>query len=134
VSSVRVIGLGATKPLRRAPLWLVLWWVGIGGVIVSSLLPAGDLPPVFPGGDKLEHGLGYGLLAAFAVQLFVPRAALRAGVGLVLLGIALELAQGAFTTTRSMDPWDALADACGVGLGLAVLATPMRDLLLRHDR
>lgn len=125
----------ALKPYRRPGLWCALWALAIAVVIVGSLVPGPDLPHVPDGGDKVEHLLGYFILAACAVQLFARRASLiGAGVGLVVLGIALELAQGAFTTTRSMDPADALADTIGVLLGLATVWLPWRDALLHLDR
>ena len=125
----------ALKPLRRPRLWLWLWCVAIAAVIVGSLLPATDLPPVPAGADKLEHFAGYGVLAAIAVQLFATRAALwRAGVGLAALGIVLEILQSVLTSTRMMDGWDALANSLGVLMGLATALTPLRDLLLRLER
>jgi VanZ family protein len=123
------------KPLRRPRLWLGLWWCGIAAVVLCSLLPAFLLPDVPQGGDKLEHLGAYALLAAAAVQLFTPlRALLRAGIGLVALGIALEFAQGLFTTTRQMDVHDALANTLGVVAGLLTVLAPWRDALLRMDR
>ena len=125
----------ALKPLRRPWLWLGLWLAAILVVVVASLLPATDLPPVPTGADKLEHFAGYAVLAAIAVQLFATRAALwRAGAALVALGIALELAQFLFTSTRMMDGRDALANALGVAAGLATVLTPWRDQLLRLQR
>ena len=125
-------GATALKPLRQPQWWLGLWWGAIALVVFGSLLPAMFLPVVPAGGDKLEHLLGYGVLAVMAVQLFATRVALlRAGIGLVLLGVLLEVAQGVLTSTRAMDPMDALANAAGVLLGLASAWTPARDWLLR---
>jgi len=123
------------KPLRRARLWLGLWWCGVAAVVLCSLVPAFLLPEVPPGGDKLEHFGAYALLAAAAVQLFTARIVVaRAGIGLVAMGIALEIAQGLFTTTRQMDVHDALANTLGVVAGLLTLLAPWRDALLRADR
>jgi len=123
---------GALKPLRHPHLWLGTWIAALLATIVASLLPVFLLPVVPPGGDKLEHFGGYALLAAGAVQLFADKRALwRAAMGLVALGIALEIAQGAFTATRQMDVVDAVANTCGVAGGMAVMLTPLRDLLLR---
>jgi len=128
-------GASALKPFRRPRLWLGLWWFAIALVALGSLLPAMLLPVVPAGGDKLEHLLGYGLLAAIAVQVFAARAMLlRAGLGLVLLGVLLELAQGLLTSTRAMDPMDALANTLGVALGMATALTAARDWLLRVER
>ena len=123
---------GVLKPLRRSRLWLGLWLLALAVVCVASLVPP---PPVeLPRhGDKLEHLLAYAALAAAAVQLFRPgRALWTAGIGLVLMGAALELAQGALTATRLADPADALANTAGVLLGLGTRLTRWRDLLLRR--
>jgi VanZ family protein len=125
----------ALKPLRRPRRWLALWWIAILVVVACSLLPAFLLPEVPSGGDKVEHFTAYFLLAAAAVQLFAARRALvGAGVGLVALGVAMEIAQGLLTTTRQMDVHDALANSMGVAVGLLTLATPWRDVLLAWDR
>jgi VanZ family protein len=123
------------KPLRHPRLWLGAWICALLATVVASLLPAFLLPVLPPGDDKLEHFGGYALLAAAAVQLFAgSRALWRAALGLVALGIALEFAQGAFTATRQMDAFDALANTGGVLFGMATVLTPLRDLLLRWQR
>jgi len=119
------------KPLRRPALWSAIWIAAITLVVVASLVPVPDLPP---GGDKLEHFLAYFALAAGAVQLYARwPALLGAGLGLVLMGIGLEHAQGMLTATRVMDRWDALANTLGVIAGLGTQLTPWRDALLRWD-
>ena len=128
-------GTGALKPFARPQRWLGAWWTMIALVIVGSLLPALLLPDLPAGSDKVEHLLGYAILSAMAVQLFATRRALlAAAIGLVLLGVGIEVAQDALTTTRQMDAWDALANTCGVVLGMATVLTPVRDALLRVDR
>ena len=79
----------------------------------------------------VEHLAGYGLLAFAAVQVFERRVLWRVGLGLVALGMALEIAQGTLTTSRSFDLADELANSTGVLLGLALAFTPLRDLLPR---
>ena len=120
------------KPLRRPHLWLGLWLLALAVVCVASLTPPPpmDIPKH---GDKVEHLLAYAVLAAAAVQVFRPgRALWIAGIGLVLMGVGLEIAQGALTRTRMADPADALANTAGVLLGMASAATGLRDLLLRR--
>lgn len=122
------------KPLRHPRLWLWFWWLAVVLVFVVCLVPAPDLPLTPPGFDKLEHATAFFLLAASAVQLYQGgRALWRVAIGLLALGVAIELAQYAFTRTRSMDPADVLADAVGVAAGFAIALTPLRDLLLRLD-
>jgi len=121
------------KPLRRPVLWGGLWIAAIAAVVVLSLAPSVPMPNV-PDGDKLGHFLAYFALAAAAVQLYARwPALLGAGVGLVLLGIGLEYAQGALTQTRMQDPADALANTLGVIVGLSTRLTPFRDVLLQFD-
>jgi VanZ family protein len=125
---------GSLKPFRRPWLWSGAWIAAIAATVVLSLAPAPALPAVFPGLDKLQHFATYALLGLGAVQLFERRAAwVGAGLALVLLGIGLEYAQGAFTTWRQMDRIDALANTLGVITGLASWLTPWRDALLRLD-
>lgn len=122
------------KPFRRPWLWAGLWSLAIAAVVVVSLAPPPPMPPV-EGGDKIGHFIAYGALAAGAVQLYARwPSLLGAGIGLVLLGIGLEWAQGAFTETRHMERADALANTLGVIAGLATRLTPLRDLLFRLDR
>ena len=128
------MALRGLRPLRHPRAWLALWWLAVTVVFAACLMPAADLPSVPPGFDKLEHFLAFFVLAASAVQLYADRRALWcAAVGLVCLGIAIELAQYAFTATRSMDPRDVLADTLGVAAGFAIALTPLRDLLLRIE-
>ena len=120
----------ALKPFHRPRLWLGLWLFAIVGVIVLSLVNLGGLPPVPEGGDKVEHFLAYALLSASAVQLFASRrACLLMAVLLVALGVGLEFAQGALTTTRMADPRDALANTLGVVAGLLTVFMPLRHAL-----
>ena len=122
------------KPFRRPWLWAGMWCMAIAAVVIGSLSSPPQLPEV-PSGDKWLHFTAYFVLAASAVQLFARWSALLgAGIGLVLLGIGLEYAQGALTVDRMMDAGDALANTLGVIAGLGVQLTPWRDLLLRFDR
>jgi len=124
-------------PARRHPrLWQGVWGAMILAVVVGSLLPARELPtPWFPGFDKVEHFSGYVVLSAYAVMLFSSaRGQLRACCGLVALGIAIEIAQGLFTTTRSADALDALTNAAGVAAGALVRITPLVRTLDWMDR
>lgn len=83
----------------------------------------------FPGLDKLEHLVGFGL-PCFLVLLALHLRAAAAGrapdtrsvavvVGLFVLHAGVsEIVQGELYTTRSGDPFDALADVVGTSLGL----------------
>lgn len=119
------------KPLRRPRLWTALWVLAVLFVIVVCLIPPPPIP-VPENGDKVEHFLAYFILSGSAVQLFRQgRPLLWVGLGLVLMGIGIEFAQGALTRDRMADPMDALANTVGVLAGLGLALTPLRDLLLR---
>ena len=122
------------KPFKRPWLWAGLWMLAIAVVVIGSLLPGKDLPPL-PVSDKLEHFAAYAALSAGAVQLFVRR--LSWGfvcVLLVLMGIGLEVLQAQMGLGRMLDRNDALANTIGVLIGLATAFTPLRDALLWLDR
>jgi len=126
-----VAAVSPIKPLRHARFWLSLWGAAVLAVIVVCLIPPPplDLPQ---NSDKVEHFLAYFLLAASAVQVFATRRALWvAGVGLVLMGVGIEWAQGALTDNRMADPIDALANTSGVVAGMLIALTPLANLLLR---
>jgi len=122
------------KPFRRPRLWLGLWLLAVAIVVALSLVNLSGLPPVPEGGDKVEHFLAYALLSASATQLFARRMGCTVvALLLVAVGVGLEFAQGALTTTRMADPRDAVANTLGVLAGLATLFTPLRDMLLAFD-
>jgi len=128
-----MLRMRSLKPFRRPAVWVVLWMLAVAVVVTASLLP-GQAMPNLQVSDKVEHGLAYALLAVGAVQLFSSRRALvSAGVALVLLGIVLEILQGAMGLGRAMDPNDALANGVGTLAGLMVAWMPARDWLLRID-
>ena len=124
---------GILKPLRWPRFWLGAWLVAVLSLIVICLVPLDGLPPLPDNSDKVEHLLGYFVLAGGAVQLFARASLPWVAMGLVLLGIGIEIAQGQ-TVYRSADPYDALFNAMGVALGMAMVLTPWRDLLLRIEK
>lgn len=125
----------AMKPLRHARAWLALWWLAIAAVVVVCLMPPPPLPPLPRNSDKVQHLLGYFALAAAAVQIYRRGATLwLVGLGLVAMGVAIEVLQGTLTASRAQDPLDAVANAIGVVCGLGTAFTPVHDLLLRWQR
>lgn len=121
--------------MPRAPRWTLAAWIAMfAAIAVGSLLPAPDLPPpAFDGVDKLEHLLGYALLSGWSVLLFArPRARVKAMLGVIAFGVAIEGAQGLFTATREPDALDALANAAGAMIGQLLAFTPVADALRRR--
>jgi VanZ family protein len=107
--------------------WMAAFWLAVLAGIVVSLMPAPRLPdPWFPAADKLQHAAAYALLYLLGHQAGYrsPRALAS---GLFALGVAIELAQGAFTATRSAEWLDGLADAVGIGFGHMISAWTERQ-------
>ena len=128
----------SSRPLLREFNRPATWLAGGGALFVliaiGSLLPAGGLPTVSDGFDKVEHFLGYALLSAYAVMLFARmRPQALAALGVIVFGIAIEFAQSAWTVDRLGDSADAMANALGALAGLCVAATPMARWLQRLD-
>jgi VanZ family protein len=109
----------SAAPLRHPRLAFAVWIAMFVAITVGSLLPARDLPaPAFEGFDKLEHLVGYAVLSGWSVLLFATRRArMVALLGVIVFGVAIEFAQGAFTATREPDVLDAVANATGALLG-----------------
>jgi len=130
-----VSAAGVKQPVLREfrwpALWVAIWIAMIAAVTATSLVPAHDLPDVPDGFDKVEHFVGYLLLSAWAVMLFAHRRAQAvAAAFLIALGVALEVAQGAWTMSRMADSADALANSLGVLAGLMLGPTPLGGLLV----
>ena len=102
--------------------WIALWSVGWALCVVLSLGPAvPGAAPLFPHADKLNHALAYAALAGWAMGCFATTSGRRAALlSLLVLGAAMEWAQGALTVGRQRDALDMLANALGVGLGTAL--------------
>ena len=122
--------VSALKPIANVRWWIGLWVLAVVIVWAACLVSLKGVP--VPGSDKWQHFLAYFLLAFSGVQLWRGRPALiRLALGLLLMGAAIEVAQGSFTAARQADPRDMLANALGVAAGLVLSATPLGNLLLR---
>lgn len=91
-----------------------------------SLWPFPPGPGVLPHADKLQHALGFMGLAGLGRLAFGAAACDRLMLGLLVQGLAIELAQGLFTLHRQASAADLLADAVGLALaaGLWRLLAP----------
>jgi VanZ family protein len=101
-----------------------LWWA-IGGVIVLvavvvCLVPGHELPAAFEWHDKPSHLAGHGLLALYFSGLVARRSWWKIFLFLLLLGVAIEIAQYLMQVGREGDPRDVVANSLGAVAGLAV--------------
>ena len=111
----------ANKPaatlVRRAAI--AVFTAGIIAVSVLSLVPRTAMPGIEVW-DKLEHTLAYLALAVTGAIAFPGRRRLAwLGLGLLILGCLLEVTQ-TFVPGRDGTVDDAVANAIGIGLGLAL--------------
>jgi hypothetical protein len=124
----------ALREFRRPGLWLGIWWFGWLLCITLSLIHAPNIDLNLPEGDKIGHFFAYGTLSAWSILIFArPRNHWHAALSLVALGVAMELAQGAFTSYRMMDAKDGVADAIGVAAGQLLALSRARGWLQRWD-
>jgi hypothetical protein len=110
-----------TEGLRYRRSWLAGGWALIAFVIVICMLPAPVIAPIarfLP--DKLEHAIAYFVLTLWFSGLYPKGSLWWIALALVLMGCAIEIAQGTFTSTRQMDVNDALANFVGVAVALVL--------------
>ena len=106
--------------------WQVIGWCLVAVVAWLSLTPSPPEPPSLLEWDKAQHAVAYAVLMLWFRQAFTRH--WRWPLFLVVLGIGLELGQG-FTELRMLEPLDMLANAVGVGIGLALARTPLGAML-----
>jgi len=94
------------------------FFIGLVAVIALSLLPQETIPETGLW-DKWNHTLAYAVLALSGGVGFKGwRSLLTVGIGLVVLGAGLELAQSV-TPDRDGSIFDAVANLIGVAIGSA---------------
>jgi VanZ family protein len=109
-----------------------VFWLSLLVIFVLSLLPGEQLPPqVGQIWDKAQHALGF-LWLGLSGHLAYRRRPLRVLAGVLLAGVAIELAQ-AITPWRHGDWQDWVADAVGA-VTASVLWWSMRQLPAAHKR
>lgn len=119
-------------PLRLAPWWAAIGWLGVVLALVLSLWPGG-VPMPWPIWDKIQHGTGYTLITLWFTGLYPRDRYPRIGGACFLLGVCIELLQG-LTPTRTADVLDALANGVGVSVGLLFAYTLLGGWALRVER
>jgi VanZ family protein len=104
----------------RVPLAArMVWFVALSGVVALSLTPVDHLPPqVFDVWDKAQHAVGFAVLAVLGVLAY-PGRVVRLAVGLLVLGVLIEVAQSV-SGWRYGEVADWVADAVGVAVGAPV--------------
>jgi VanZ family protein len=106
--------------LRHPRLWLVIGWILIVLAIIVNVVPAHDLPKMGGVSDKVEHALGYSVLALWFAGIYPKSRYPMIGVGLLVMGIVIEGVQGAMNVGRQADLRDVYANTLGIVCGLTL--------------
>ncbi len=120
------------KPLKYLKLWQSIGYLLVFAVTVLCLIPN---PPDTSGvsfGDKIVHTLGYFCLFLWFSQIYERKAHYRPVIGLILLGVAIEFAQG-LTSYRAFEIADMVANTSGVFLGWLVAGTFISFILVKLE-
>jgi VanZ family protein len=104
--------------LRFPKLWLSVGWVAVALAIVVCLLPSDRLPQPPSLSDKSEHFICYLLLSCWFAGIYPRTRYWVIGVGLIVMGVLIEIAQGSMGWGREGDVRDVLANCTGVLAGL----------------
>jgi VanZ family protein len=102
--------------LRR--FWWALGFVLVGAAIYVCLAPSDYIPTPFNLADKASHIIGHASLAAYFAGLLPRRSWWQIFLGLLVLGVGIEVAQNLMHVGRQADVRDVLANCSGVVLGL----------------
>ncbi|MET0534766.1 MAG: VanZ family protein [Steroidobacter sp.] len=106
-------------PLRYPRLWLGFGWAAVVFAIVICLMPVSQLPQV-DASDKTEHFLAYLLLSLWFAGIYPKARYWIIAIGLCILGVLIEFAQGTMHLGRHADPMDVVANSTGIVAGLLV--------------
>ncbi len=119
--------------MPKKPLFTVgfVLWVAMIAFVCLSSFPAEQAPGIeIPHLDKVIHFILYlvaTLLGAafvreqFARRLSLNSSMLRIVVFLIIYGIIIEVIQMEFTTTRSAEVYDVLANCTGILIAVAII-------------
>lgn len=102
---------------RYRAAWFALGWLLVLAVAAGSLAPS--LPQAAAQvSDKFMHFAAYASMAFLFMGAAGRHHWLRIGLGLLLFGAGIELAQASLTETRMGDWLDLLANGTGVAAGI----------------
>lgn len=106
-------------PVRHPRSWLVIGWGLIIAAIIVCLLPGKSLPETGVS-DKFEHFALYAFLMVWFAGLYPRNRYFLIAGALLVLGIAIEVAQGAMHLGRTGDVRDVMANGIGIAIGLVL--------------
>lgn len=104
--------------LRFPRLWLSLGWLAVVLAIVVCLVPIQKLPQPPNLSDKTEHFIAYLLLSTWFAGIYARTRYWIIAIGLGVMGVLIEIAQGSMNYGRQADLLDVIANCSGVLAGL----------------
>lgn len=105
-------------PLRFPRLWLGLGWLAVAIIFFVCLAPIDRLPQPPNLNDKSEHFLAYLVLSVCFAGIYQRSRYWLIAIGLLIMGISIEFAQGAMQLGRQADVLDVIANSTGIVAGL----------------
>jgi VanZ family protein len=118
------------RSLKLTALWHAVGWSYVAFVIYCSLDPSPPALPGFQGADKLAHVGAYAVMMLWFGFIYLPgKRFLLLGAVFVLLGVVLEIVQGA-TGYRSTETLDMISNAVGVLIGGLLARTRLASALV----
>jgi hypothetical protein len=123
----------APAKLRYSKLWWSIGWAIMAGVIYGSLDRPDTVAP-FLISDKLMHFGAYWLMTMWFAGVLQRRRYPWLAVGLVLVGGAIELLQGAMGFGRDADWRDMVANTLGIVTALGVAYAGLGSWLVVIER
>ena len=120
------------RGLRYKKIWRSIAYIIILIIIVLSLIPHPERLAPFSASDKLLHAMAYAFTMLWFGFCFKRDKLLPIGAGLILLGVALEVAQGQ-TGYRTMSFHDIIANCVGVLFGLLLAFSRLSNALMYFE-
>lgn len=110
--------------LNHPRLWLAGSALLVLVILGGSLAPGEYVPPVgFWNSDKVNHALGYAGLTFWFTGIYSRSRYPQVVVGLLLLGVLVEVLQGAMSFGRERELNDMFANMVGIAIGLVLALT-----------
>lgn len=119
--------------LPHGRVLLGIGWLLILLVVVGSLAPAGPVLDLSIS-DKARHFLCYLVLMLYFTGLYPRERHGLLAVAFFLMGVALELLQGALTATRHMDLRDVALNTGGIAAAFLLARLGLADWARKLDK
>jgi VanZ family protein len=133
---INIVSNPSSYALRFKNLWIAIGWASVAWIIITSLMPAPKSIQTISlfHGDKVMHVMAYFVLMGWFAQIYhAPRERFYYLIGLMLLGLVLEILQG-LGGLRQWDVLDILANIVGVLLAWQFTKKRFANLLASFEQ